>query len=365
MTGVSLFPFIDYWWFYGAFTLFFLGMLALDLGVFHRRAHEVSGREALSWSVVWTALALGFAALLYGYCLWKFPIDPRLGGNPGAMDGSLAWRATLEFLTGFLIEKSLALDNIFVFVVIFQFFFIPAKYQHRVLFFGILGALLFRVVFIALGAVLLQYKAVVILFGVLLIATGAKILFAPVKPIDPEANLVIRLLRRLLPVTSQVDDQNFFRRVVGKLHATPLLVALAFIEVSDILFAVDSVPAIFAVTSEPLIVFTSNVFAILGMRALYFLLAAVAQKFQLIKYALGAILVFVGLKMAWLNEAFGGKFPISWSLAIIASILIFFFLLSLTGSSRAASAGASAISGDQKMPSYKRLISRFWFPFGR
>jgi tellurite resistance protein TerC len=136
VTGVSLFPFIDYWWFYGAFTLFFLGMLALDLGVFHRRAHEVSGREALSWSVVWTALALGFAALLYGYCLWKFPIDPRLGGNPGAMDVGLAWRATLEFLTGFLIEKSLALDNIFVFVVIFQFFSIPAEYQHRILFFG-------------------------------------------------------------------------------------------------------------------------------------------------------------------------------------------------------------------------------------
>ncbi len=338
MTAISLFPFVEYWWFYAAFTLFVLGMLVLDLGVFHRRAHEVSTSEALTWSAVWTAIALGFAALLYGYCRWKFPLDPRLGGNPGAIDGSLAWQTTLEFLTGFLIEKSLALDNIFVFVVIFQFFAIPAKYQHRILFFGILGALVFRVIFIAVGAVLLQYKAVVIFFGVLLIATGAKILFAPVKSIDPEANLVIRLLRRLLPVTSQLDDQNFFRRVVGKLHATPLLVALAFIEVSDIIFAVDSVPAIFAITSEPLVVFTSNVFAILGMRALYFLLAGVAQKFHLLKYALGTILVFVGLKMAWLNEAFGGKFPISWSLAIIAFILIFFLVLSRTSSSRAASA---------------------------
>lgn len=338
MTAVSLFPFAEYWWFYGAFTIFVLGMLAVDLGVFHRRAHEVSTREALSWSVVWTVLALGFAALLYVYCLRKFPLDPRLGGNPGAMDGSLAWQATLEFLTGFLIEKSLALDNIFVFVVIFQFFAIPAKYQHRILFFGILGALVFRVIFIALGAVLLQYKAVVILFGVLLIATGAKILFAPAKPIDPEANVVIRLLRRLLPVTPQIDGQNFFRRVAGRLHATPLLVALAFIEVSDIIFAVDSVPAIFAVTSEPMVVFTSNVFAILGMRALYFLLAGVAQKFRLLKYALGTILVFVGLKMAWLNEAFGGKFPIGWSLAIIAFILILFLVLSLTASSRAAKA---------------------------
>ncbi len=340
MAAVSLFPFAEYWWFYAAFTLFVLGMLALDLGVFHRQAHEVSAREALMWSVVWTAIAFGFAAVLYGYCLWKFPLDPRLGGNRGALDGNLAWQTTLEFLTGFLIEKSLALDNIFVFVVIFEFFAIATKYQHRILFFGILGALLFRVIFIALGAVLLQYKAVVILFGILLIATGAKILFAPAKPLDPEANLVIRLLRRLVPVTSQVDDQRFFRRVSGKLHATPLLVALAFIEVSDIIFAVDSVPAIFAVSSEPLIVFTSNVFAILGMRALYFLLAGVAQKFHLLKYALGTILVFVGLKMAWLNEAFEGKFPISWSLGIIGFILILFLLLSLTRSSRPASAGA-------------------------
>jgi TerC family integral membrane protein len=340
MATVSLFPFAEYWWFYGTFTLFVLGMLALDLGVFHRQAHEVSAREALTWSVVWTAIAIGFAAVLYGYCLWKFPLDPRLGGNLGALDESLAWQVALEFLTGFLIEKSLAFDNIFLFVVIFQFFSIATKYQHRILFFGILGALLFRVIFIALGAVLLQYKAIVIFFGVLLIATGLKILFAPAKPIDPEANLVIRLLRRLVPVTSQVDDQQFFRRVAGRLHATPLLVALAFIEVSDIIFAVDSVPAIFAVTGEPLIVFTSNVFAILGMRALYFLLADVAQKFNLLKYALGTILVFVGLKMAWLNEAFGGKFPISWSLGIIGFILILFLLLSLARSSRPASAGA-------------------------
>lgn len=286
----------------------------------------------------WTVLALSFAALLYAYCLWKFPLDPRLAGSPGAADRNLAWQVALEFLTGFLVEKSLALDNIFVFVVIFQFFAIPAKYQHRILFFGILGALVLRVIFIALGAALLQYKAVVILFGALLIVTGAKILFAPAAPIDPEANVVIRLLRRLLPVTPQVDGQNFFRRVAGNLHGTPLLVALVFIEVSDVIFAVDSVPAIFGVTSEPLVVFTSNVFAILGMRALYFLLAGVAKKFHLLKYALGMILVFVGLKMAWLNEAFGGEFPIGWSLGIIAFILILFLLLSLIGSSRAASA---------------------------
>ena len=216
MTAVSLFPFADYWWFYVAFTLFVLGMLALDLGVFHRRAHEVSTREALTWSVVWTSLALGFAAVLYAYCLWKFPLDARLSAVPGAGDGSLAWQTTLEFLTGFLIEKSLALDNIFVFVVIFQFFAIPAVYQHRILFFGILGALVFRVIFIALGAVLLQYKAVVIVFGVLLIATGAKILFAPVKPINPEANVVIRLLRRLLPVTPSTQRSELLSTNLGE-----------------------------------------------------------------------------------------------------------------------------------------------------
>lgn len=334
MTEVSLFPFNDYWWFYGAFTLFVLGMLALDLKVFHRQAHEVTTREALTWSFVWTSLALGFAGLLYAYCLWKLPLDSRLSASPGALDGSMAWQTTLEFLTGFVIEKTLALDNIFIFVVIFQYFAIPKIYQHRILFFGILGALAFRVVFIALGAVLLQYNAVVIIFGVLLLATGVKILFTPSKPIDPEANFVIRLLRRIIPVTSKLDGQNLFQRVGGKLHGTPLLVALVFIEASDIIFAVDSVPAIFAVTKEPFIVFTSNVFAILGMRALYSLLAGVVHRFRLLKYALGVILIFVGVKMAWLNEAYGGKFPVTWSLAIIAGILASCFLLSLAHARR-------------------------------
>ena len=235
----------------------------------------------------------------------------------------------MEFVTGFLIEKVLALDNLFVFVAIFQFFAIPATYQHRVLFFGLLGALVFRVIFIALGAVLLKYKVLVIVFGVLLAATGVKILFAREKPINPEENVTIRLLRRLLPVTPQPEGQSFFYRLAGRWHATPLLVALVFIEASDILFAADSVPAIFAVTSEPLVVFTSNVFAILGMRVLYSLLVSVVSKFSLLKYALGSILVFVGLKMIWLNEALGGTFPISWSLAIIGVILATFLFFSL------------------------------------
>ncbi|HKU19536.1 MAG TPA: TerC/Alx family metal homeostasis membrane protein [Terriglobales bacterium] len=333
MDGI-LFSFTDYWWFYATFTLFVLGMLALDLGVFHRRAHVVSTREALGWSLVWTTLALLFAGVLYAYCSWKFPADPGLSGSPGSSQGGLAWQITLEYLTGFIIEKTLALDNIFVFVLIFEYFAIPATYQHRILFFGVLGALLFRIIFIALGAILLQYKGIVVAFGIILVLTGAKILLAPAKPIDPEANLVIRLLRRLVPITPELRDQNFFRRVATRLHGTPLLVALVFIEVSDIIFAVDSVPAIFSVTKEPLIVFTSNVFAILGLRALYFLMAGMVYRFRLLKYALGAILIFVGVKMAWLNDAFGGKFPITWSLAIIAGILASVVVFSMMSTQR-------------------------------
>ena len=206
-------------------------------------------------------------------------------------------------------------------MVVFSFFAIPLKYQHRVLFFGIIGALIFRIIFIAMGSILLQYQWIVIFFGAFLILTGLKIIFAPEKPIDPEKNPVIKLFRKFFPVTPTIEGQKFFIRKEGVLYATPLMVALLFIEVSDIIFAVDSVPAIFAITKEPLIVFTSNVFAILGLRALYFMLAGVIHKFRYLKYGLGIVLVFVGLKMAWLNEAFGGKFPISWSLIIIVSII--------------------------------------------
>jgi tellurite resistance protein TerC len=319
----TLFPFTDYWWFYALFTLGVLALLALDLGVFHREAHEVRFTEALTWSVVWVGLALAFAWGFWQYAQWKFPQDPRLlaAGVTAVEAAALADRAGLEFLTGFVIEKSLSVDNIFVFVLVFGYFAIPPKYQHRVLFFGILGALLFRVVFIALGSVLLQWQWVIWLFGAFLVLTGLKIIFVPEKPLDPERNPVIRLLRRLLPVTSGLRGDRFLLRENGLLHATPLLVALVFIEVSDIVFAIDSVPAIFALTREPLIVFTSNVFAILGLRALFFLLAGAMHRFRYLKYGLGLILVFVGLKMAWLNDAFGGKFPVAWSLGIIGAIL--------------------------------------------
>jgi len=327
----TLFPFADYWWFYALFTLGVLALLALDLGVFHREAHEVRFTEALTWSVVWVSLALAFAWGFWQYAQWKLPQDPRLlaAGVTAVEAAALADRVGLEFLTGFVIEKSLSVDNIFVFVLVFGYFAIPPKYQHRVLFFGILGALFFRVVFIALGSVLLQWQWVIWIFGAFLVLTGLKIIFVPEKPLDPERNPVIRLLRRLLPVTSGLRGDRFLLKENGVLHATPLLVALVFIEVSDIVFAIDSVPAIFALTREPLIVFTSNVFAILGLRALFFLLAGAMHRFRYLKYGLGLILVFVGLKMAWLNDVFGGKFPVAWSLGIIGAILAVAMTVSL------------------------------------
>jgi len=321
VTHLHLFPFTDYWWFYLGFTLFVFGMLALDLGVFHRQAHEVSFKESAIWSAVWVTLALIFNGLFYLYADWKFAHDPRLLAVPGFDPDAAARQVGLEFLTGYVVEKSLSVDNIFVFVVVFNFFAIPTKYQHRVLFFGILGALVFRTIFIGLGTWLIQYHWMVVLFGVFLILTGGKILFAPEKPLDPEKNPLIRLLRRVLPVTPEIQGQKFFIREGGRTLATPLFICLVFIELTDIVFAVDSVPAIFAITREPLIVFTSNIFAILGLRAMYFMLGGVVHKFRYLKYGLGLVLVFVGLKMVWLNNAFGGKFPIAWSLGIITVLI--------------------------------------------
>ena len=329
MTQELLFPFADYWWFYAGFTLFVLFMLALDLGVFHRKAHVVSIKEATIWSVIWVALALAFNYGFYLYAADKFPADPRLAAIDGFVPDAAAKQVALEFLTGYIVEKSLAVDNIFVFVVVFSFFAIPSKYQHRVLFYGIIGALIFRAIFIGMGSVLMQYKWIVVLFGVLLILTGIKMFFAPERGIDPEKNPLIRLFKRFMPVTPNLHGQNFFVRLDGRLHATPLFVSLFFLEFSDVIFAVDSVPAIFALTREPLIVYTSNVFAILGLRAMYFLLAGAVDTFHMLKFGLAFVLVFVGLKMVWLNEAFGGKFPIAWSLGIILSVVALSVVLSL------------------------------------
>lgn len=317
---MSLFPFEDYWPFYLGFTGFVLVLIALDLMVFHRKPHAVSMREATLWSVIWILLALAFNYAFWRYAEAKFAADERLiaaGLDPGAT----ARRVGLEFLTGYLMEKSLSVDNIFVFVLVFRYFGIPPEYQHRVLFLGIMGALVFRAIFIAMGVALIQYHWVVVLFGLFLIFTGFKMLFGPYQEIHPEKNPLIRLLRRYLPVTPTLAGERLLTRVSGKLHATPLLVTLVFIESSDIVFAIDSVPAIFAITREPMIVYTVNVFAILGLRALYFLLAGAVHLFHMLKYGLAIVLIFVGLKMAWLNELFGGKFPVENSLAIIGILI--------------------------------------------
>jgi tellurite resistance protein TerC len=309
MIATALFPFDHYWWFYLAFTAAVVLLLFLDLGLFHRKAHTVSFSEAGTWVFVWVALAMLFCWGLYAYSLNTF-------NSP-----AIARQVALEFLTGYVLEESLSVDNMFVFVVVFSYFGIPQQYQHRVLFFGIAGALIFRAIFIALGSALLQFQWTVLFFGAILILTGAKMMFSSNDQIDPSKNTLLRLLKRLLPITDSLHGSRFIVVENGRRHGTPLLLCLAFLELTDILFAVDSVPAIFAVTAEPLIVFTSNIFAILGLRSLFFLLAGAVHLFHLLKYGLSVVLIFVGLKMVWLNKLFDGHFPIVLSLAIIIGVI--------------------------------------------
>lgn len=319
MEQTLLFPFVDYWHIYAGFLVFVFAMLALDLGVFNKKDHVIGVKEATLWSIGWISLAMIFNALLYYYTLSKFN------------DVGIAKQVGLEFLTGYVIEKALSVDNIFVFVVVFSYFKVPPIFQHRVLFFGILGALFFRGIFIALGSILMQYQAVVMIFGVFLIFTGAKMLFSGGgdDDVDPSNNFVIKQLKKVLPVTTELRGHDFFVRENGVLMATPLFICLLFMEMTDVIFAVDSVPAIFAITKEPMIVFTSNIFAILGLRSLYFLLANVVDKFHLLKVGLAFVLVFVGLKMVWLNKMFDGHFPIIWSLSIIFGLITLSILASL------------------------------------
>ncbi len=280
------------------FTLFVLAMLALDLGVFHRKAHEVSVREALVWTAVWVALALVFDVGVYHWF-----------GSERA----------LEFLTGYVIEKALSVDNIFVFVVVFSAFAVPASLQHRVLFWGILGALVMRAAFIVLGAALLErFHWVIYLFGGFLVFTGIKLLVQREGEVHPERNPLFRLFRRFIPSTSEYQSGRFTVVVDGKRYATPLLVVLLAIETTDIVFAVDSIPAIFAVTTDAFIVYTSNVFAILGLRALYFALAGMMGKFHHLKVGLSVVLVFVGAKML-LSGVYA--IPMLASLAVIVVAL--------------------------------------------
>ena len=292
-------------WLWVGFIAFVLAMLALDLGVFHRKAHVIRPREAAVWVTVWVSLALLFAA-----GLWVFE------------DKTTA----LTFLTGYVIEESLSVDNLFVIVVIFSYFKVPAIAQHRVLFYGILGALVMRGIFIGLGAFLLaRFEWILYVFGAMLLITGIRMLVKQDEQFEGDENRIVKFVRRHVPMTPQYRGQHFFTEVDGRRIATPLFLVLVLVEFTDLIFAVDSIPAIFGITRDPFIVFTSNIFAILGLRSMFFLLAAVVEKFYLLKYGLALILTFIGVKM--LIEGFY-HIPIMISLAAVLGTLA----LSITAS---------------------------------
>lgn len=289
----------DTTWLWLGFNVFVLLMLALDLGVFHRESHLVTVKESLTWTFVWVALALIFNA-----GVWFFA-GPQKG---------------LEFFTGYLIEKSLSVDNVFVFALLFSYFAVPAQYQHKVLFWGIIGALIMRAIMIVVGAALLaKFAWLIYLFGAFLILTGIKMIVKREEEIHPERNPVVRWFKKLIPVTPEYRGDKFYVRENGLIKATPLFVVLILVEFTDLIFAVDSIPAIFAVTKDPFIVYTSNVFAILGLRSLYFALAGVMDKFHYLKVGLGVVLSFVGVKMILAHTAW--KIDTLVSLGMIVAIL--------------------------------------------
>ncbi|HAY32840.1 MAG TPA: TerC family protein [Ignavibacteria bacterium] len=288
------------------FNVFILLMLALDLGVFQKKVHAVSVKEALIWSAVWILLAMIFNVFIYF---------------------DMGEVKAVEFFTGYLIERSLSVDNIFVFVLLFSYFKVPAKYQHKVLFWGVLGALVLRAALIMLGVVLIhKFAWVIYIFGAFLVFTGFKMAMQSDDDIDPEKNIVIRLYRKFFPVTKDYHNGNFFITENGKKIATPLFVVLLATEFTDLVFAFDSIPAIFAITDDAFIIYTSNIFAILGLRAMYFALAGIIDKFHYLKIGLSMILIFIGFKMLIVDLY---KIPIGYSLGVIALILILSVVFSL------------------------------------
>ncbi|HOZ22660.1 MAG TPA: TerC family protein, partial [bacterium] len=349
------------------FIVFVLAMLALDLGVFHRKAHVVQMKEALGWSAVWITLGLAFSFFIYhAYNGHWF----GLGSAVDAVDGlaNSGRTAAIKYLTGYVVEKSLSVDNIFVIAMIFGFFAVPAIYQHRVLFWGILGALVMRGAMIAVGAALIaKFHWILYIFGGFLILTGAKMLFMHSGAEDPDRNIMVRLVRKIFPVTERFHGQHFIVRAgsiasrkgvlpgdeesgdsvvasakKGAVLLTPLALALIVVEATDLIFAVDSIPAIFAITADPFLVFTSNVFAILGLRSLYFALAGMLDKFRYLKVALAVVLMVVGVKMltaTWLKSVLGDHFNFIL-LGVILSILAAGILLSLLANRRDARRGA-------------------------
>jgi tellurite resistance protein TerC len=302
------------WWV--GFGVFIFGMLALDLGVFHRKAHEVRFREAMIWTCVWVSLGLLFNLGILAGWFGSYPLAER------------ALRAK-EFFAGFIVEYSLSVDNVFVFAVIFTYFAVPGRNQHGVLFYGILGAIVLRFVFIISGLWLIEKFAwMFYVFGGFLIITGIKMAVVKEKRVKPERNPAVRLARAVLPVTDRYVGNHFLIRLDGKLHATPLLLVLGLIETTDVVFAADSIPAVIAITRDSFIVFTSNIFAILGLRAWYFALANFMKMFRYLSYGLAVLLVFIGCKML-AHAAFGFKLPTAFSLLCVASILLTSILASI------------------------------------
>lgn len=288
------------------FNIFILAMLAVDLGVFNRKSHTISIKEALIWSGVWISMALLFALGLH---IW--------------MDSDTA----LKFITGYLIEKSLSVDNLFVFLTIFSYFAVPSNYQHKVLFWGIVGALIMRAILIFAGVALIhRFEWIIYIFGAFLIFTGYKMMRKGEREVHPESNPVIRFVRRMMPVTKDYAKDKFFVKENGRRFATPLIIVLLVIETTDVMFALDSIPAILAITVDPFIVYSSNVFAILGLRALYFALAGVMRMFEYLHYGLAAILIFVGIKMMMVEIY---KIPVAVALGVVAGILLVSVLASI------------------------------------
>ncbi|MCK6545296.1 TerC family protein [Myxococcota bacterium] len=316
-------------WLWIGFLALVLVMLALDLGVFNKGDHVFTTREALGWTAVWVTIALLFTIVIY------FMYEHHwLGIAAGTeLNGR---EASIQYLTGYVIEKSLSLDNIFVIALVFQYFHVPTKYQHRVLFWGILGALVMRGVMIAAGAALLHsFSWTIYLFGGFLVLTAVRMMMGSTEKIDPEHNLLVRLARRFLPVSRGIESHDFFTRIDGRRAVTPLFLVLLVVESTDVVFAVDSIPAIFAVTSDPYLVFTSNIFAILGLRSLYFALASLLTEFRYLKQSLVIVLAYVGVKMLLSHHV---KIPALLSLGIIATILAAGVIASIVRARRAPAA---------------------------
>jgi tellurite resistance protein TerC len=320
-------------WHWGAFVLCIIFVLALDLGVFHRRAHVIRFKEALAWTAIWVTLSMIFAASLV----------PTRGRQEA-----------VEFLTGYLIELSLSMDNVFVIALIFTYFRVPSQYQHRVLFWGILGALVMRGAMIVMGAALVErFSWMLYVFGAFLLFTGIKMIFAGEQEVHPEKNPVIRLVRRFFPVSNEITGHKFTTRLNGRLVLTPLALVLLMVETMDLMFALDSIPAIFGVTTKRFIVFTSNMFAILGLRSLYFVLAGLIDYFRFLKIGLSVVLVFIGVKMLLdphdsVPKWFQVEISTSVSLLVVGSIILTSILLSMAAARRERKTGVGNQAGPDK-----------------